>query len=120
MWKPATAMGTFGKIRHYKDASGYCARTLHRDHVGICREVERRGESEGAAERALKAALRDRGRVAGAIDEDITPESVMSTVAESWWAGSPSSNGPPGQNPTIVTESTSRYFPPSATSGPSR
>ena len=26
MGTPATAVGTFGKIRHYKDASGYRAR----------------------------------------------------------------------------------------------
>src|ERR1700730_4017190 len=87
MGRPATAVGTFGKIRHYKDASGYRARTLYRDHDGISREVERSGETKAAAERALKAALRDRGRVTGTIDEDITPASMMSTVAESWWAG---------------------------------
>ena len=57
---------------------------LIRDYDGAVRAVERRGPTKAAAERALKAALRDRAPVGGS--GDITADSRVSALAEAWYA----------------------------------
>ena len=63
MGRPPLPLGTHGAIRCYKVDSGYRARTLARDYDGRTRAVERWGKTKGAAERALKLAVRDRTHV---------------------------------------------------------
>jgi integrase len=88
MGRPALTIGTYGRIRYFRDADGaHRARTQYRDHDGVTREVQRHGKTKSAAERALKEALRDRGRVNGTASDELSPESKVSTIAESWWAG---------------------------------
>ncbi len=82
MGRPPLALGTFGAIRCYKTDSGYRVRTLARDHNGRTRAIERHGKTKGAAERALKLALRDRApnHAAG----NITADSRVTVLAEAW------------------------------------
>jgi integrase len=76
-------LGTYGKIRTYRHASGWKARTLYRDWDGKTRHVQKHGRTEAAAERALIEALRDRHRSdTGAL---ITPETRVDALAEAWW-----------------------------------
>jgi hypothetical protein len=51
---------------------------------GRSRLVERSWATKGAAERALKEALRDRSRVGP--DAEIGPETRVAVLAEQWWA----------------------------------
>src|SRR5688572_11388763 len=84
MARPPLPVGTYGKISIYPYAAGYRARTLYRDYDGVTRRVERHGRTKGAAERALRLALRDRVHVgAGA---DITPDTKLAVLAEAWFA----------------------------------
>src|SRR5689334_4858405 len=61
MGRPPLPLGTGGKIRFERAGSGWCARCRFRDFDGVTRPVERTAATKGAAERALKEALRDRG-----------------------------------------------------------
>ena len=85
MGRPPLELGTYGAIRFYKTDTGYRACTKARGYDGRTRAVERHAKSKAAAERALKAALRDRAgeKATG----DITPSSQVSTLAEAWYAG---------------------------------
>lgn len=61
MGRPPLPVGTHGKIRFYPLASGGVRAIANvRDADGVTRPVERTGKSKAAAERALKASLRDR------------------------------------------------------------
>jgi len=59
--------------------------TLYRDFDGSMRQVERSGASASAAERRLKAALRDWIAQAGG-GAEITRDSRVEELAEHWWA----------------------------------
>ncbi len=85
MGRPQLALGTYGAIRCYKTDSGYRACTKARDYDGKTRPVERWGKSKAAAERSLKLALRDRSRIQAA--GEITAETRVSVLAETWHAG---------------------------------
>jgi integrase len=84
MARPPLPLGTHGRIRIYRTTTGYKACTLVRDYDGRTRQVGRHAATKSAAEIALKMAVRDRGRV-GTYAE-ITPETKVGDVAESWWA----------------------------------
>ncbi len=81
--RPALGLGTYGRIRTYRHGGGWKARTLYRDWDGKTRHVERHGKTQGAAQRALSEALRDRARVDSG--DAITPETMLSIVAEQWY-----------------------------------
>lgn len=85
MGRPPLSLATGGKIRVWHDLSGqWTARCFYRDLDGRSRLVERTRTTRGAAERALKEALRDRSRVGS--DTEIGPETRVKQLAESWWA----------------------------------
>lgn len=86
MGRPALEVGTHGRLRIYPVEGGWQARTLYRDYDGLTRSVARKGKTKGAAERALKAALRDRGKVV-ASDEELTAETKVAALAERYYAG---------------------------------
>lgn len=83
MGRPHLELGTHGRIRVYRDPSGYRATCLYRDWDGISRQIQRQAKSRGAAERALALALRDRSGSRGA--DEITPETKVAVVAEKWF-----------------------------------
>ena len=56
-----------------------------RDYDGRTRQLERNGATKTAAETALKVAVRDRGRVGDFAE--ITPDSRVKDIGESWYAG---------------------------------
>src|SRR3954467_7069399 len=85
MGRPPLALGTYGTIRFYQTDAGYRACTLARGYDGRTRAVERYGKTKAAAERTLKAALRD--RAGDQAHGDITAESDVSALAEAWYAG---------------------------------
>src|SRR5699024_8472335 len=58
------------------------ARTRYRDHDGVTRLVERYGATGAAAERALKAALRDRARPTDA--DEITGDTTIRDLGAAW------------------------------------
>jgi hypothetical protein len=85
MGRPPLGLGSYGTIRFYKTDTGYRACTLARGYDGRTRALERHGKTKAAAERALKAGLRDRAgeQVNGAI----STETRVSVLAEAWYAG---------------------------------
>src|SRR4029453_12999389 len=84
MGRPPLSVGTSGSISTPPYGTGYRARTRYRDYDGVTRRVERHGRTKGAAERALRMALRDRVHVgAGA---EITPDTKIAGLAETWFA----------------------------------
>ncbi len=85
MARPPLGLGTYGTIRFYKTDSGYRACTLARGYDGRTRALERHGKTKAAAERALKAALRD--RAGEQTNAEIRAESRVSILAEAWYAG---------------------------------
>jgi hypothetical protein len=50
----------------------------------VTRRVERHGRTKGAAERALRVALRDRVHVGA--EAEITPDTKIAGLAEIWFA----------------------------------
>jgi len=83
MARPPLPVGTHGKIRVYRlGTKRYRARTQFRDHDGVVRPVERTSSSASGAESVLKAALRDRGRVARA--GELTAEMTVRALGELW------------------------------------
>src|SRR5665647_3192874 len=80
--RPPLPVGTIGKIRLYKFPTGYRARALVRDFDGRTREVERTRPSKGAAERALKEAVRDRTH--SSTGAEITQDTSVKALAEKW------------------------------------
>jgi hypothetical protein len=94
MGRPPLSVGTYGSISTSPYGTGYRARTLYRDYDGMTRRVERHGRTKGAAERALRVALRDRVHVgAGA---EITPDTKIAALAETWFAEISAQNRSPG------------------------
>ena len=84
MGRPPLPIGTHGRIRFYPVAGGgFRACTKFRDHDGVTRPVERAGKSRAAAERNLKAALRDRAGVN--TGSTITGDTRFRDVAELWF-----------------------------------
>ena len=84
MARPPLPLGTHGRIRIYATPTGYRARTMVRDYDGRTRQVERYGPTRAAAEIALKVAVRDRGRIGDYAE--ITPDSRVKDIGESWFA----------------------------------
>jgi integrase len=83
--RPPLAVGTHGSISVKRSSTGsFRASTRVRDRDGATRQVEAWGGSAAAATRALKLAVRDRARSAG--DDDITPDTRVSALAEAWFA----------------------------------
>ena len=94
MGRPPLSVGTYGSISTSPYGTGYRARTLYRDYDGMTRRVERHGRTKGAAERALRVALRDRVHVgAGA---EITPDTKIAALAEIWFAEISAQDRSPG------------------------
>jgi integrase len=92
--RPPLSVGTYGSISTSPYGTGYRARTLYRDYDGVARRVERHGRTKGAAERALRVALRDRVHVgAGA---EITPDTKIAGLAETWFAEISAQDRSPG------------------------
>lgn len=84
MARPPLPIGTYGKIRTGRNsAGGFTARTAFRDYDGVTRDVERNGQTKGAAENALKEVLRDRARVVGT--DEVKPDSKVSELVDVWW-----------------------------------
>jgi integrase len=77
-------LGTYGALRFYKTDTGYRACAKARGYDGRIRAVERHGKTRAAAERALKAAMRD--RTTERTEGHITPSSQVSVLAEAWYA----------------------------------
>lgn len=84
MARPPLPLGTNGRIRLYRTTVGYRARTMVRDYDGRTRQLERNGPTKAAAEAALKIAVRDRGHVGDFAE--ITPDSRVKDIGESWYA----------------------------------
>jgi integrase len=85
MGRPGLALGTSGKIRVHATPSGHRAVAWYRDYDGRCRQVERHAKTKAAAEAALRLALRDRARFD--VGGDITPNTRVDALAETWFAG---------------------------------
>jgi integrase len=83
MARPGLPLGTAGAVRTYRTAAGWKAKTLYRDYDGEVRDVERNARTKGAAEQALRVAIRDRARSEG--DAEITPETRVRVLAEVWF-----------------------------------
>jgi hypothetical protein len=60
----------------------------------VTRQVQRQAKTRGAAERALAAALRDRGRADAGTE--ITPDTKLAVLAEKWFSELE------GKSPSIV------------------
>ncbi|MFI0484858.1 tyrosine recombinase XerC [Actinomadura sp. 9N215] len=85
MGRPPLPVGTAGKIRFQKLAPRRVrARVKYRDHDGEVREINRCGETQAAAERKLKEAIRDRGGPPA--DGEITAETRLRDAAKLWQA----------------------------------
>ena len=84
MGRPPLGLGSYGRVRTFREGDGWRARTLYRDFDGKTRAVERHAPTQGGAERALAEALRDRGRVdASGL---ITRDTRVSVLAEQWYS----------------------------------
>ncbi|MEX5637975.1 site-specific integrase [Parafrankia sp. FMc2] len=84
MARPSLNLGTYGNLYTAKYGEGYRARARYRDFDGRTRLVERHAKTKGAAEQALRTALRDRARVdvgTGAI----SAEAKVAVLAEAWF-----------------------------------
>lgn len=86
MARPPLPVGTHGKIKVKKvSKTSYVASATYRDYDGQTRPVTKTGPSPAAAERKLKETLRDRARAVGG-GGDLTPDDMLSTAAERWYA----------------------------------
>jgi integrase len=92
--RPPLSVGTYGSISTSPYGTGYRARTLYRDYDGVTRRVERHGQTKGAAERALRLALRDRAYVG--VEAEITPDTKIAGLAETWFAEISAQDRSPG------------------------
>ena len=89
--RPVMPIGGHGVITTTKRAEGqWQALTRFRDLDGITRQVAAQGRTKPAALQALNAKLRDRARLGGA---DLSAESTVAELAESWFAGIEESPG---------------------------
>jgi hypothetical protein len=91
MPRPPLPIGTSGRVRTYRTASGSRARTTYR--TTMASPV--RSSSTVRPRRRVATALRDRAHAGGG--PDLTPEAPLSTLAEAWYidAESRSSGGSP-------------------------
>src|SRR5829696_9644981 len=94
MGRPQLLVGTYGSISTSPYGTGYRARTLYRDYDGVTRRVERHGRTKGGAERALRMALRDRVHVGA--EAEITPDTKIAGLAETWFAEISAQDRSPG------------------------
>ena len=94
MGRPPLSVGTSGSISTSPYGTGYRARTRYRDYDGVTRRVERHGRTKGAAERALRMALRDRVHVGA--EAEITPDTKIAGLAETWFAEISAQDRSPG------------------------
>ncbi|KPM50882.1 integrase [Frankia sp. R43] len=85
MARPSLALGTYGNVYTAKYGDVYRARARYRDFDGRTRLVERHAKTKGAAEQALRTALRDRARV-DVSEGGITAETKVAVLAETWYA----------------------------------
>jgi integrase len=92
--RPPLSIGTYGSISTSPYGAGYRARTLYRDYDGLTRRVERHGQTRVAAERALRLALRDRVHVGA--EAEITPDTKIAGLAETWFAEISAQDRSPG------------------------
>jgi integrase len=92
--RPPLSVGTYGSISTSPYGTGYRARTLYRDYDGMIRRVERHGQTKGAAERALRLALRDRVYVGA--EAEITPDTKIAGLAEAWFSEISAQDRSPG------------------------
>lgn len=84
MARPPLEIGTAGKMATVTVEKGkHRARVYYRDSDGITRLVERSGVSAAAAERKLKAALKE--RVYSASTETLSGESSIEKLLTAWW-----------------------------------
>jgi hypothetical protein len=104
--RPPLSVGTYGSISIAPYDTGYRARTRYRDYDGVTRRVERHGPTKGAAERALRLALRDRLHVGA--EAEITPDTKIAGLAETWSPKSRHRTAPLGPSARIETGSTVR------------
>ena len=104
--RPPLSVGSYGSISIAQYGTGYRARTLSRDYDGVTRRVERHGQTRGAAERALLLALRDRMHVGA--EAEITPDTKIAGLAETWFAEISTQDRSPWTLARIVTGSTVR------------
>jgi integrase len=81
--RPPLPVGTHGSISAKKVGGGWRARCYVRDADGRRREVVRTASSKTAALWAVQEALKTRPAFSGS---DITAESLISAVAEAWFA----------------------------------
>ena len=89
--RPIMPIGGHGAITPRKlEDGGWQARTRFRDLDGVTRQVSAHGRTKPAALQALNAKLRDRARMGGA---DLSAESTVAELAESWFAGVDESPG---------------------------
>lgn len=84
MARPPHPIGTAGKVRTYRTASGWRARTTVRDYDGKTREVQRHGQTEASAKRYLAEALRDRTFAGGGTD--MNRDARVAVLAERWFS----------------------------------
>jgi integrase len=94
MGRPPLSVGTSGSISTSPYGTGYRARTRYRDYDAVTRRVERHGRTKGAAERALRMALRDRVHVGA--EAEITPDTKIAGLAETWFAEISAQDRSPG------------------------
>jgi integrase len=92
--RPPPSVGTYGSMSIAPHGTGYRARTLYRDYDGVTRRVERHGQTKGAAERALRLAMRDRMHVGA--EAEITPDTKIAGLAETWFAEISAQDRSPG------------------------
>ena len=84
MGRPRTPIGTFGKIRVVRVASGRTtASTRYRDWDGVSRQVSATADTKAAAERALKSKLSQRSLFQPG-SGDITPDSGFPALVDYW------------------------------------
>ncbi len=84
MGRPRTPIGTFGKIRVVRVASGrVTASTRYRDWDGMSRQVSATADTKAAAERALKSKLSQRSLFQPG-SGDITPDSGFPELVDYW------------------------------------
>ena len=105
--RPPLSVGTDGSTAALRRTVPATGRALFTgtDH-GMTRRVERHGRTKGAAELGLRVALRDRVHVgAGA---EITPDTKIAALAETWFAEISAQDRSPGTRSRTATGSTVR------------
>ena len=84
MARPPLPVGTHGHIRIYPTTTGFRATCKVRDYDGIVRTVERSSRTKEQARNRLREAIRDRVRADA--DSDIRADTLISELAELWFA----------------------------------